>query len=143
MSFGLWLLILSRVKSAGSLPLPSGKTVKARVFLARNLVKELNPDGNTVVITGKTNSHYLAAATMLFEVKDFKDLGDLPRGDEIAYRLHVANTERQGISKHRDRRNRGSIRPISDGLLFRRDSLKGRSDHRNRKVSTPKTELAR
>ncbi len=92
MSFGLWLLILSGVKSAGSLPLPGGKTVKARVFLARNLVKELNPDGNTVVITRKIISHYLAAATMLFEVKDFKDLGGLPRGDEIDFWPYVANT---------------------------------------------------
>ena len=95
MSFGLWLLILSRVKSAGSLPPPGGKTVNARVFLARNLVKELSPDGNTVIITRKTISHYLAAATMLFEAKDFKDLGGLPRGDEIAFRPYVANTGRR------------------------------------------------
>ncbi|MGD0743927.1 MAG: SCO family protein, partial [Verrucomicrobiota bacterium] len=93
LSFGLWLLILSGVKSAGSLPPPGGEPANVRMFMARGVVKELPPDGGTVVISHETISNYMAAMTMPFKVKDAKELAGLQRSDEITFRLHVADTE--------------------------------------------------
>ncbi|MGA3285308.1 MAG: SCO family protein [Verrucomicrobiota bacterium] len=91
--FGLLLLILSGVKSAGSLPQPSGETTNARMFMARGVVKELNPDGGKIVISHEVIPNYMAAMTMPFKVKDPKERAGLHRGDEITFRLHVADTE--------------------------------------------------
>jgi len=91
--FGLLLLILSDVKSAGYPPPLGGGMAKERVFMARGVVKELNLDGKTVVISHETISNYMAAMTMPFKAKDAKALAGLHRGDEITFRLHVADTE--------------------------------------------------
>jgi protein SCO1 len=93
LSSGLWLLILSGVKSAGSLPPPGGDTANVRMFMARGVVKELNPDGRTVVISHDTISNYMAAMTMPFKVKDAHELAGLQRGDVITFRLNVADAE--------------------------------------------------
>jgi protein SCO1 len=93
LSFGLWLLILSGVKSAGSLPPPGGDTANIRTFRARGAVTELNPDGKTVVISHEAISNYMAAMTMPFKVKDSGELAGLQRGAEITFRLNVADSE--------------------------------------------------
>jgi len=93
LSSGLLLLISSGVKSAGSLPPTGGETANVRMFMARGVAKELGLDGKTVVISHETISNYMAAMTMPFKVKDSKELAGLHRGDEITFRLHVADTE--------------------------------------------------
>ena len=93
LSFGLWLLILSGVKSAGSLPPPDGAMANARTFMARGMVEELKPDGKTVVISHEAISNYMGAMTMPFKVKDSRELAGLQRGAEITFRLNVADSE--------------------------------------------------
>ena len=87
------MLILSGVKSAGSFPTPGGEATNVRMFPAKGVVKELNPDNKTVVISHEAISNYMAAMTMPFKVKDPKELAGLQRGDEISFRLQVTETE--------------------------------------------------
>ena len=63
------------------------------MFPAKGVVKELNPDNKTVVISHEAISNYMAAMTMPFKVKDPKELAGLHRGDEISFRLQVTETE--------------------------------------------------
>ena len=93
LSFGLWLLILSDAKSAGSLPPPDGAMANVRTFMAKGMVKELNPDGKTVVISHEAISNYMDAMTMPFKAKDSRELAGLQRGAEITFRLNVADSE--------------------------------------------------
>jgi protein SCO1/2 len=91
--FGLWLLIMSSAKSAGSLPPTGGETANVRTFTARGVVEELNPDGRTVVISHEAISNYMAAMTMPFKVKNSEEMARLHRGDEITFQLNVADAE--------------------------------------------------
>jgi protein SCO1/2 len=91
--FALWMLILSGAKSAGSFPSPNEEATNVRMFPAKGVVKELNPDNKTVVIRHEAISNYMAAMTMPFKVKDPKELAGLQRGDEISFRLQVTETE--------------------------------------------------
>jgi len=93
LSFNLWLLNVSGVLFAGSLPLHGEEAAGARTFPTKGVVKGLDPDGKTVVISHETISNYMAAMTMPFQVKDSRELAGLHRGDEITFRLHVADTE--------------------------------------------------
>jgi protein SCO1/2 len=93
LSFGLLTLILSGAKSAGSFPPSGGGATNVRMFPAKGVVKELNPDNKTVVISHEAISNYMAAMTMPFKVKDPKELAGLHRGDEISFRLQVTETE--------------------------------------------------
>jgi protein SCO1/2 len=93
LSFGLLTLILSSAKSAGLIPSPGGEATNVRMFRAKGVVKELNPDDKKVVISHEAISNYMAAMTMPFQVKDPKELAGLQRGDEISFRLQVTETE--------------------------------------------------
>ena len=66
---------------------------KERMFMAKGVVKELNLDSKTVIISHEAISNYMAAMTMPFKVKDAEELAGLHRGDEITFRLHVTDTE--------------------------------------------------
>jgi protein SCO1/2 len=98
---GLLWLIVSGAKSAGSLPLSSGEATNARSFMAKGTVMELKPDGRTVVIRHEAISNYMAAMTMPFKAKAPEELAGLHRGDEISFRLQVAESESwvDGITK--------------------------------------------
>src|SRR3989442_4166322 len=60
-----------------------------RAFQARGIVRELKPDGRTVVIAHEAISNYMAAMTMAFKVKQATELAGLRQGDEISFRLLV------------------------------------------------------
>jgi len=85
--------MLSVAKSAGSWPTLPGEATNARIFLARGVVRELNPDAKTITISHEAISNYMAAMTMPFKVKDAGNLAGLHRGDEISFRLQVAESE--------------------------------------------------
>jgi protein SCO1/2 len=91
--FALLMLIVCGAKSAGSFPSPNEETTNVRMFIAKGVVKELNPDNKTVVISHEAISNYMAAMTMPFKVKDLKELAGLHRDDEISFQLQVTESE--------------------------------------------------
>jgi protein SCO1 len=62
-------------------------------FVVNGVVKELEPDGKTVVIQHEAVSNYMAAMTMPFEVHDTNQLRGLRSGDAITFHLIVTSTE--------------------------------------------------
>ena len=64
-----------------------------RTFVVNGLVKELEPDGKTVVIQHEAVSNYMGAMTMPFEVHDPKELRGLKPGDAISFHLVVTSNE--------------------------------------------------
>jgi protein SCO1/2 len=78
-----------------------------KVFQVKGIVKEVQPDGKTVVIQHETISNYMQAMTMPFEVKDASDLAGISAGDQISFRLVVTPKEGwiEGISKLRHSEN--------------------------------------
>jgi len=89
----LCLLISFDAKSAGILLPQSGSETDARIFAAKGVVEEINPDAQTVTIKHEAVSNYMAAMTMPFKVKDQKELAGLQIGDEISFQHHVTETE--------------------------------------------------
>ncbi|MBU6402539.1 MAG: copper-binding protein, partial [Verrucomicrobia bacterium] len=64
-----------------------------RTYPARGVVKELKPDGQTVVIQHEAIPGYMEAMTMPFPVKDPKELAGLHPGDRVEFRLVVTTNE--------------------------------------------------
>jgi protein SCO1/2 len=89
-AFCFGVLVAPNVKSAG--PSDAGET-NARVFAAKGVVRELNPDGQTVTISHEAVSNYMDAMTMPFRAGDAGELKDLHPGDEVTFRLHVTQTD--------------------------------------------------
>ncbi len=65
---------------------------KPQTFVAKGVVKELEPDGKTVVISHEAISNYMAAMTMPFEVRDTNELRGLSAGDSITFHMVVTPT---------------------------------------------------
>src|SRR5882724_3695835 len=63
-------------------------------FSVTGLVKELKPDGKTVVIQHEEIPNYMRAMTMPFEVRNTNELAGLKPGDQIKFRMLV--TEKDG-----------------------------------------------
>jgi len=75
---------------------PSGFTTKRdepQVFAARGTVREVKPDGRTVIVKHEAITNYMAAMTMPFRAKDTNELAGLKAGDEIVFRLLVTKDE--------------------------------------------------
>jgi protein SCO1/2 len=72
-----------------------------QTYAAKGIVKELEPDGKTIVISHEAISNYMAAMTMPFEVQDTNELRGLSVGDTITFRLVVTPTHGwvEGVTK--------------------------------------------
>src|ERR1700689_5204849 len=72
-----------------------------QTYAAKGIVKELEPDGKTIVITHEAISNYMAAMTMPFEVQDTNELRGLGAGDSVTFRLVVTPTHGwiEGVTK--------------------------------------------
>jgi protein SCO1 len=93
---GLWatLILTACHKQSDPAATPEHPSATARqTFVVNGLVKELEPDGKTVVIQHEAISNYMAAMTMPFEVRDPKELGGLKPGDAITFHLIVTSKE--------------------------------------------------
>lgn len=64
----------------------------SQTFVVKGVVKELEPDGKTVVISHEAITNYMAAMTMPFEVRDTNDLRGLSPGDTIRFHMVVTPT---------------------------------------------------
>lgn len=69
------------------------KQSAAQIFVVKGLVKELEPDGKTIVIQHEAIPNYMAAMTMPFEVHDPKELRGVKAGDAITFHLVVTPTD--------------------------------------------------
>ncbi len=86
---GLWAMLILTACHKQSVPAPTPE----QTFVVNGLVKELEPDGKTVVIRHEAISNYMAAMTMPFEVRDPKELRGLKPGDAISFHLVVTSKE--------------------------------------------------
>ena len=68
-------------------------STNVQTYSVKGVVKELKPDGRTVVIKHEEITNYMAAMTMPFEVKDPKELAGLQPGDEVTFRMLVTDTD--------------------------------------------------
>jgi len=91
---GLCAVLILSACHKQSIPAPDQPPAPARqTFVVNGLVKELEPDGKTVVIQHEAISNYMAAMTMPFEVRDPKGLRGLKAGDAITFHLVVTSKE--------------------------------------------------
>src|SRR5258708_2176898 len=72
------ILINGPVPARAQTPAPNQKP-----FPARGVVRELKPDGKTVVIQHEDVTNYMPAMTMPFDVKDPDELKGLQPGDAV------------------------------------------------------------
>ncbi len=72
-----------------------------QTFAGKGIIKELEPDGRTVVISHEAISNYMPAMTMPFEVPDTNELRGLSAGDSVSFRMVVTPTHGwiEGITK--------------------------------------------
>ncbi len=81
---------VSAETEAPAVPPPTGPF--AQMFEARGVVRELKPDGKTVVIAHEEIPGYMAAMVMPFEVKEPQELSGLAAGDTVSFQLIVGAT---------------------------------------------------
>ena len=74
-------------------PASNPGTTNVTTFPMVGVVKELKPDGKTVVIKHQEVTNYMEAMTMPFRVKESGLLTSLQPGDEISFRLSVTEDE--------------------------------------------------
>jgi protein SCO1/2 len=67
----------------------TNSTVVTQMFFVKGVVKELKPDGKTVIIDHETIPNYMEKMTMPFDVKDPKELAGLSTNDQVHFRLVV------------------------------------------------------
>src|SRR5260370_3747252 len=71
----------------------TSSSTNLRVFMVKGVVKEVKPDGTSAVIKHEPIPDYMAAMTMPFNVKAPQELAGIEAGDEITFRLLVAEDE--------------------------------------------------
>jgi len=77
-------------------PEPSGSAgtrTEPQIFAVKGVVREVRPDGRTVVVKHGEITNYMAAMTMPFQTRDTNELTGLKAGDEISFRLSVTADE--------------------------------------------------
>ena len=91
-------LTLLATGCTGPSPARSSAPPEPQLYPVKGVIRELNPDGRTVIIKHEEIPGYMAAMTMPFEVKDPKELQGLQAGDQVSFVLCV--TDRDGWIEH-------------------------------------------
>jgi protein SCO1/2 len=82
----------------------------SQTFVGKGIIKELDPDGKTVVVSHEAISNYMPAMTMPFEVPNTNDLRGLSVGDSIAF--HLVITPAHGWIEHITKLDSAPRRPV-------------------------------
>jgi protein SCO1 len=90
---GLAVCLSLSCREAKVEPASSGGATNFATFPVSGVVRELKPDGRTIVIRHEEVPNYMEAMTMPFRVKETRELAGLQPGDEIAFRLLVTEDE--------------------------------------------------
>lgn len=85
----LWLAACRPETGEPAAPTPQGPLA----FTVKGVVRELRPDGRTVVVAHEAIPNYMEAMTMPFKAKAAEILAGLQPGDEIVFRLLVSEDE--------------------------------------------------
>jgi protein SCO1/2 len=85
---GVLLVLAGCEKQSAPVVAPDKQT-----FSVNGVVKELAPDGKTVVIQHEAIPNYMAGMTMPFDVHDTNELRGLKAGDAISFHLVVTSTD--------------------------------------------------
>ena len=125
-ALGMALFLAASCKeSSRSAVLPAAATnsgsTNQQTFQVKGVVKELEPDGKTIVIQHEAVSNYMRAMTMPFEVRDTNELRGLRPGDAIEFRMTVTDTD--GWIHHITRLNavKSAQLPSRSNLYITRD----------------------
>lgn len=109
---------------------PSAPSTNLQTYFVRGVVKDLKPDGRTVIVDHEEIPNYMAKMVMPFKVKATNELAGLGTNDQIHFRLNVAEFEswidqvtKTGKAPAADP-NRRSFRPVREvEVLKEGDSL--------------------
>jgi protein SCO1/2 len=71
----------------------SAAPLEPRAYAGKGIVREVRPDGRSVVIQHEAIPNYMAAMTMPFRVRETNDVAGVKPGDEVSFRLFVAADE--------------------------------------------------
>ncbi len=71
----------------------AGPPAGSRIFYVKGVVRELNPDGNSVRIRHEAIPGYMEAMTMPFQVRDEQELAGLEPGQTVLFRLVVTEDD--------------------------------------------------
>ncbi|HEY3861009.1 MAG TPA: SCO family protein [Verrucomicrobiae bacterium] len=91
-AFCLAVLLTSCGQKTAAPPVTSA-TSSPRIYDAKGIVKKLESDGKTIVVSHEAIAGYMQAMTMPFEVRDTNLLRGLKTGDTIMFKLAVTPTE--------------------------------------------------
>ena len=88
-------LVSCAEKSSSEKPVPEGRgsQTSTQIFSVKGVVRELKPDGRTIVIKHEEIPNYMAAMTMPFEARSTNELTGLKPGDEVSFRLLVTDKD--------------------------------------------------
>lgn len=85
-------LFLSSPNKLAAEPVANSAGAREQTFQVKGIIKELKPDGKTVVIQHEAIPHYMEAMTMPFEARDTNELRGLQAGDVISFQMTVTDT---------------------------------------------------
>jgi protein SCO1/2 len=89
-----------------------GASSALRSFAVQGVVKEIKPDGRTVIIQHEAIANYMDAMTMPFKAKVPGQLAALKSGDAIRFRLQV--TESESWIDQIEKTGVGSLKPAGE-----------------------------
>src|SRR5437879_8531963 len=76
-----------------SLPSAVQSNKSPRTFVVKGVIKEIQPDRQTIMVRHEAVSDYMPAMTMPFRVKNQNEITGLRAGDQISFWLQVAENE--------------------------------------------------
>src|SRR5262245_61789123 len=86
--------IAMAVVSCGGARVGNGPATKGvRTYQVRGVVRELKPDGQSVVIRHEKIPGYMEAMSMPFQARATNELAGIMPGDEVSFRLSVTEAE--------------------------------------------------
>lgn len=110
------LLSCKAQTTSAAIPSSTAQT-NHQVFQVKGVVKELKPDGKTVVIRHEEVPNYMPAMTMPFEVHNTNELRGLQPGDLISFQLVV--TPDNGWIEHVTKMNAARAAQLPSRPTFR------------------------
>ncbi|MBU6401985.1 MAG: SCO family protein [Verrucomicrobia bacterium] len=88
-----FLTVGCRQPTNGSVAADKRSEISPHAYSAKGIVRDLKPDGRTVVIEHEAISDYMPAMTMPFKARQPKELAGLRESDAISFRLLVSGDE--------------------------------------------------